>query len=114
MLFRSREALAIYFDALSPDGVVMIHISNRFVALGPVLARLVEDEGLVAALRNHQPATPETAIYPSIWVAITRDPAQLAQLTSDDGWQDLPEPKGAEWTDEYASILPHLIWSHFL
>lgn len=110
----TREALQIYFDALSPDGVVMIHISNRFVALGPVLARLVEEEGLVAALRNHTPAMPEPAIYPSMWVAITRDPAQLARLTGEDGWQELAEPKGAEWTDEYASIMPHLIWANFL
>ena len=110
----TREALQIYFDALSPDGVVMIHISNRFVALGPVLSRLVEEEGLVAALRNHQPAMPEPAIYPSMWVAITRDPAQLARLTGEDGWEELAEPKGAEWTDEYASILPHLIWANFL
>lgn len=110
----TREAFQIYFRALSPDGVVMIHISNRFVALAPVLARLVEEEGLVAAQRNHQSMMPETAIYPSMWVAISRDPAQIERLTSGTAWQDLPEPKGAEWTDEYASILPHLIWKHFL
>ena len=110
----TREAFHIYFRALSPDGVVMIHISNRFVALAPVLARLVEEEGFVAAQRNHQSTMPEPAIYPSIWVAISRDPAQIERLTSGTAWQDLPEPKGAEWTDEYASILPHLIWKHFL
>ncbi len=110
----TREALQIYFETLADDGLVMIHISNRFVALRPVLARLAEEEGLVAAVRSHQPAEPDAAIYPSNWVAIARDPARLAELTEGAEWQDLGNPRGKVWTDEYGSILPHLIWRNFL
>ncbi len=110
----TREALRIYFETLADDGLVMIHISNRFVALRPVLARLAEEEGLVAAVRSHQPVASDSAIYPSNWVAIARDPARLAALTDGAEWQDLGTPKGKVWTDEYGSILPHLIWRNFL
>lgn len=111
----TREALQIYLDALDQDGVLMIHISNRFVDLRPVLARLVEEEGLVAALRDHHPEIRETAMYPSAWVAITRTQSRLDQLTSGpDPWESLGEPRGEAWTDEYASILPHLMWRNFL
>lgn len=110
----TREALAIYVNALDEDGVLMIHISNRFVDLRPVLAALAADQGLVTALRDHQPLFPQAGIYPSAWVAMTRDPARLDQLTGGAEWQGLGEPRGAVWTDEYASILPYLIWSHFL
>jgi hypothetical protein len=110
----TREALQIYFDTLADDGLVMIHISNRFVALRPVLARLAEEEGLVAAVRAHQPGGSDAAIYPSNWVAMTRDPARLAELTEGAEWQDLGPPRGQVWTDEYGSILPHLIWRNFL
>jgi hypothetical protein len=110
----TREALGIYMNALDDDGVLMIHISNRYVALRPVLARLVEAEGLSATLRNDQPDLAETALYPSTWVAIARDPARLESLTLGGGWETLGDPAGTVWTDEYASILPHLIWSQFL
>ncbi len=110
----TREALQIYLAAMADDGVVMMHISNRFVALRPVLARLVEEEGLHAAYRNHVPPMPQVAIYPSMWVAISRDPAQITRLTEGTSWETMGEPEGEAWTDEYASILPHLIWAHFL
>jgi hypothetical protein len=110
----TQEALRIYLDTLDARGVLMIHISNRNIALRPVVARLVEAEGLTASLRNDQPDASETALYPSLWVAISRDPAQLDNLTSGGGWEPLGAPQGTVWTDEYASILPHLIWSHFL
>ncbi len=110
----TQEALQIYLAAMAEDGVLMIHISNRFVDLRPVLARLAQEEGLVAALRDHQPEAAGSAIYPSAWVAMARDPARLDELTRGGDWETLGEPKGAAWTDEYASILPHLMWRHFL
>ncbi len=110
----TREALDIYFDRLAADGVLMIHISNRFVALEPVLARLAQEGGYASAIRSDVPEMPDIAIYPSGWVAMARDPARLAQVTQDGEWRDLDAPKGAVWTDEYASILRHLIWENFL
>ncbi len=110
----TREALEIYFNVLADDGVAMIHISNRFVDLRPVLARLARDKGYAAARRQFVPESDYTAATPSIWVALSRDPAQIEALTAGSEWRDLGEPKGGTWTDEYASILPHLIWANFL
>jgi hypothetical protein len=110
----TREALEIYFDVLADDGVVMVHISNRFVDLRPVLAQLAQDGGYAAARRSNVPEEDELAATPSIWVALSRDPARIEALTEGSEWHDLGEPKGGTWTDEYASILPHLIWANFL
>ncbi|TIX49305.1 hypothetical protein E5222_15730 [Alteraurantiacibacter aquimixticola] len=111
----TREALGIYFRALSEDGLVLFHISNRFVQLRPVLARLAEEGGYVAAVRHHEPVEGTVdATTASIWVAMARDPEQLAKLTEQGGWEELGDPKGRVWTDDYASILPHLMWGSFL
>lgn len=110
----TREALDTYWDALAEDGVLMLHISNRFIALQPVLARLAQDGGYAAAIRDDVPGWGSEMLYPSGWVAMTRDPQRLEELTGDEGWSELAPPEGATWTDEYASTLPHLRWENFL
>lgn len=48
----TREALAIYQNAVAEDGLLAFHISNRHLALQPVLARLATDRELTALVRN--------------------------------------------------------------
>ncbi len=110
----TREALEIYFNTLADEGLVMIHISNRFVDLQPVLARLATDGGYATARRFYTPDDDEPSATPSNWVAFSRDPAQIEALTEGSEWSELGAGKGDVWTDEYASILPHLIWANFL
>src|SRR5690606_37883262 len=40
----TREAQRVYFRTLSPDGLLLIHISNRFIDLEPVLAALAREQ----------------------------------------------------------------------
>lgn len=42
----TREALTVYFRKLSPNGILVIHLSNRNLELEPVVAALVEDASL--------------------------------------------------------------------
>jgi SAM-dependent methyltransferase len=107
----TREAIAVYARALAPDGLLLIHISNRFVDLEPVLAALARERGLTAALRNDRRVGP--GLNASKWVALSRDPAKLAVLTEAGGWRPLAAPAEDVWRDEFASILPHLTWRSF-
>ena len=55
----TREALALYFARLKPGGVVLFHVSNRYLDLVPVVARLAADAGPApahVALRRAFPA----------------------------------------------------------
>jgi hypothetical protein len=42
----TREALQLYLEMLAPDGVLALHISNRYLNLEPVVANLAEDAAL--------------------------------------------------------------------
>jgi spermidine synthase len=42
----TREALALYVRKLRPDGVIVMHISNRFMELASVVAAGAAAEGL--------------------------------------------------------------------
>ena len=108
------EAHEVYFRALAPDGLLLVHISNRFVDLHPVLAAVARDRGLASALRRDRPDDP--VLTASDWVVLSRDADKLAVLTAADGggWEPLGPAADVVWRDDYASILPHLRWGQFL
>jgi len=108
----TEEAAQIYFRTLSENGLLLIHISNRFIKLEPVLAALARDEGLAAAIRSDRPEARHLSA--SDWVVLSRDPAKLAALTAGGGWRPLAKPAPSVWRDDYASILPQIMWSNFL
>ena len=51
----------------------------------------------------------------SVWVAVTRDPAQLTRITAGREWKPLLDAPGTRpWTDEHASILGAVRWQNLL
>ena len=100
----TREALAEYRRALTPDGVIAFHISNRFFDLQPVLARLATDASLDALSRTGIGDLPGSAVTT---VVALGSPAALADLAAADGWA-APEGGGAVWTDDHADVLSAL------
>ena len=109
----TREAYAVYFRALAPDGFLLVHISNRFVDLEPVLATLAREIGASAAMRLDQQRL-GGVLSSSDWVAFARDPQRLRELTSGRAWRPLEPGRATVWSDDYASIVPYLRWENFL
>jgi hypothetical protein len=117
----TREALAVYLDALAPQGLLAFHVSNHHFDLVPVVARLADDAGLpVLAIETDAIAGQLSA--EASWVFLARDEERLralAQLAAARRTAlDLPPgaivvrrpPPGvvAEtplWTDDYADLL---------
>ncbi len=118
----TKEAFATYRRALGPDGVLLVHISNRYIDLNPVIAAEAKANGWHAALRHDSPTDALVAAgsRASQWIALSPDAAKLAQLTGKvDTKKDryynptqwiMLDPPGTTraWTDDYASVLPHL------
>ncbi len=82
----TKEALELYFNRLTPDGLLALHISNKFVRLDLVVAKLAEALGATAYVYNdsfvdddkradHQFAPPGKT--PSHWVVLAKDPKLL-------------------------------------
>lgn len=113
----TREAFGIYNRAIRDDGALLIHISNRFLDLQPVLASAAEECGCQVALRRDDKLPAGQELSQSDWVVMTRDPAVMArikQATGADLWQDLNAPLDEPWTDDYASILPLIKWKYLM
>ena len=110
------EAFTVYLRALQADGLLVIHISNRFIELEPVLAAAAKRHGLFAEVRDDNPA--DRVLYtPSSWVVLARNPAGLAKvkaLEPDKLFKPLMPPAPQPWTDDHASILPYVRWHNLM
>ncbi len=99
----TQEAFAQYFRHLKPDGILAVHITNRFLDLRPVVktaadhfkkdVRLVESDNI-----------PDKLVFASRWALISSDPAffkdpRLSNATA------FVNPTGFQaWKDDYSSI----------
>ncbi len=109
----TREALALYMQKLAPGGLAMLHISNRYLHLDPVVANLVEDAGLAGLIQEHDPSDDEShaGASASTWAAVARDPNDLRLLDSYDCWSALePDPIVRVWTDDYSNVFRIVNW----
>jgi len=111
----TREAFGVYGRVLQPNGILLVHVSNRYIDLVPVVATDAAAGGWTAAVRRYEPDAEETRRFAStsVWIALSRDPRKLQELirasAGQGDWQPLRTTPGfSGWTDDYASILPLL------
>jgi len=103
----TREALEIFLAALDADGLIAVHVSNRYVQLAPIIARLGAELGL--SVRRHQHWSGDGRhhqawIHDSEWVVLARSPAALGPLAKHADWNEVAPAAGASWTDDYAPV----------
>ncbi len=106
------EAFQTYARVLASKGLLLVHISNRFLALDPVVAAAAEKGGWQGGLLDYHPDAHELSLEAgtSDWIALSRDRGTIERLAAKGGdWVPLlPRPGYAGWSDDYASILPVL------
>ena len=100
----TREALALYLRHVKPDGIVAFHVSNRFLDLGPVVARLARENG-AQVTGVYEKGGEDDDRTQSDWILVSRDAAAL-------GRPEIPEPEEVEerpewrtWTDDYSNLV---------
>jgi SAM-dependent methyltransferase len=100
------EAFDVYLRHLKPDGLLLVHATNRYLDLPPVIARVAAAKQLHAVLVTDDGAhDDDPRAARSDWVAIARTPASLAALSSARGASVLTPERGAPlWTDDFNNL----------
>jgi hypothetical protein len=103
----TREATDMYLDKLNENGVIVHHISNRHLALEPVVGDLARDRGLVCYAQYD--TAPEDIQYKlaSHFTVLARDEADLGSVPNDPRWAPCatnPETDKV-WTDDYSNLV---------
>jgi SAM-dependent methyltransferase len=111
----TREAFDLYRRHLAPNGLLLVHISNRYLDLRPVIASELQ-YGWTGRVRLFIPTSRESNEWESgsLWIALSPSPEtiqRLQQASGEQQWTVLrPRPGFAAWTDDHASILPIIKW----
>ncbi|WP_456669855.1 spermidine synthase [Bradyrhizobium sp. USDA 3240] len=102
----TREAFAGYLSHLSEHGVIVLHISNRHMALRPPAAAIGDAEGLAVFAKAQLPPdmTDDDMRNPADVVVFARHESDLGNLPRQ-GWTRVDRGSRAAWTDDYANIL---------
>jgi spermidine synthase len=106
----TREAVRnVYLHKLADHGLLLFHISNRYLDLQSVLADVARDAGLVCRVSTDL-GNWEIGKAPSIWVVMALSPRDLASL--DERWRDLEGSPGRPvWTDDFSNVVRIVRWN---
>jgi len=101
----SHEAVVMYESKLKRNGVILFHVSNRYLRIEKLVAALVDDAGLLALVRNDDDDQ-ELGKSRSSYIVASRLWESIADLTKFKDWFPLSGAEGfAPWTDDYSNLL---------
>jgi spermidine synthase/MFS family permease len=102
----TKEALGVYLRHVKPDGIVAFHVSNRFLDLVPVVARLAREQG-AHAVAVFETSGEDDARTQSDWVLVSRDPAALQGREFEAVGAEPAEDRESlrTWTDDYSNLI---------
>lgn len=104
------EALVGYLEKLRPEGILLLHLSNRMLDLVPVVYANAAFLGVHALVgSNEGQVHPDAAL--TVWMAVSRDPSRIEHLKQQEEWRTpelkrLPRP----WTDQYSNLPAAIRW----
>jgi spermidine synthase len=105
----TREAIAGYVAKLAPGGILVMHISNRYMELRSVVAATAALENLSGAWFHHRRSDDEIkALRAESQVVVLARSQDDIQRYLEGGWEPL-DAKNAEpvraWTDDYSNLV---------
>ena len=106
----TREAFALYQRHLKTNGVVVVHISNHYLDLEPVVVNLARQFHYQASLVDFNENDEDWWIYSSTWMILTCDQRVIDAPGIAEGVSAITakHPKIPLWTDDFASLFPIL------
>jgi hypothetical protein len=109
----------MYKRKIKPDGLIVLHISNRYFKLSPVVARILSQLQLHSLEKFDDPKNyslkydwyDEIQLSKSFWVAASPDLQRVSQLKIFPGWKSMKINHAYSiWTDDYANLLQVYNW----
>lgn len=109
----TREAIALYLSKVSERGIVVLHLSNRHLALVSEALRVTADLNVPTLYRLSDSFTMDPPVLYGASAAsvmiVARTPDVLTSLPLVNDWRVLNAPPGRAWSDDYINM-PRALW----
>jgi SAM-dependent methyltransferase len=106
----SREAVHLYLKKLKPDGMILFHVSNRYMDVEALVSAVILDAGIQGLVRYDDDEEP-TGKTSSDYVVAARHSEDFGALQDDMNWSPIEKPDGIQpWTDDYSNMLRIVRW----
>jgi hypothetical protein len=110
----TQEAVQVYLDLLEQDGLLVFHVSSKFIDFTPVGAGIAERFELAAAMRKDVPekeVIAETGRVPSFYMIMSRDESVINEFKElGENWKSIQSNRKLFWTDEHTNVLDVIRW----
>ncbi len=101
----TREAMAVYLRHIRPGGVIAFHVTNRYLDLPPVVARIAEHFALATTLVSDDPEGDDTDAYSRTdWVLVSAHRRLLADPALAKTSVIAVRPDWRPWTDDFNNL----------
>ena len=102
----TKEAVELFLNKLKPDGVVLLHTSNRYLNLNSVLGAILKElpEG-TAGMGMSDKGTESNGESGSSVAIFAKSESALAPYRAFTGAEELDDKGLGAWTDDYSDIL---------
>lgn len=104
----TKEAFNIYQRHIRDGGIIALHISNRYLDLGPVIWKLADEFGLSGVIIS--PKASSAFSYEAEWILLTKDEEFLRQKEIGEASTARIPEKDLDsipmWTDDYSNLWP--------
>ena len=100
----TQQAFEVYWRHMKPDGVIAVHVSNRYLSLEPVVHLAAESMGKhTAFISSGEDSAAD--VFTSDWVLVTSRPGFLeSEPISSAHSEPASRPKIRMWTDDYSNL----------
>jgi SAM-dependent methyltransferase len=99
----TKEAMQLYFRHLQPDGILAVHISNRYLDLQPVIGGETKATGHIARLVDTDDDT-ERDVFGATWVLVTAPTPGFDSEVSSNSTGIASKRTVRLWTDDYSNL----------
>jgi len=107
----TQEAIAGYLRLLKPDGVVLLHLSNRNLDITQpaVAAAQALGKPYLHQIFGERDGQPDMAEASTEAMVLSPTAAGLADFAADPRWDDLPRTEVRPWTDDYVNLFGSVV-----
>jgi SAM-dependent methyltransferase len=99
----TKEAMQLYFRHLKPDGILAVHISNRYLDLQPVVHGEAQATGHVARLVDTDDDDAQ-GVFGATWVLVTNPSPGFDSEILDNSTEIQSKRSIRLWTDDYSNL----------